>query len=64
MVRLFSPTRASALIRSGGLKIDDKLHALLAPLIDIDDAARGREERIDAHDVVAHVVDQLVVARR
>jgi len=42
----------------------DKLHALLAALIDIDDAARGGEERIDAHDVVAHIVDQLVVARR
>jgi len=44
-------------------QIGDDLHTLFAPLINVDHAARGLEERFDARDVVAHVIDQLIVTR-
>ena len=55
--------RACALTRSAGREIGDLRHARLAPPVEIDHASRHEEKRRDAHDVVADVVDQLIVAR-
>ena len=64
MVKLFSPMRACALTRSAGVRLAICSMLAGAAPIEIDDAARRHEERLDAHDVVADVVDQLIVARR
>src|ERR1700759_3465908 len=45
------------------VQVGDKSHALFAPLVDIGYPPCGLEERIDARNVVAHIVDQLAVAR-
>ncbi len=56
--------RASALCRSAGLRSLEVTQALFAALIEIDDAVGEIEERTDALDVVADIVDQPRVAPR
>ena len=61
MVRLFSGDRVEP-FRRGDL--GQRLHGDLAAVVGVDDATRDVEKPWDAHDVVANVVVQLIVARR
>ena len=70
--RIMHPGDRQGVLADARLRVDafgwrersNVFHARLPPPVEIDDVMRDREERLDAHDVVADIVDDLVVTRR